>query len=57
MVLVVVSRVKTVESICVTPSSFSTVHVNVPQVVGYAKPEELAAAESVQLKTPATDFM
>jgi hypothetical protein len=51
------SNVKTSESIACIPSLFITVHVNVPQVVGYGRLLLLVAAESCQLKTPAAFLM
>ena len=54
IVIVVVSRVKTVESISVIPSSFSTVHVNDPQIVRLLT---LLTSALVQLKTSAAYLM
>ena len=56
MVLLVRFRLKTVESIAVTPSAYLTVHVRVPHYA-VVRPRELVTSASVQLRTFAASLM
>ena len=56
MVWLVRFRLKTVESIAVTPSAYLTVHVRVPHYA-VVRPRELVTSASVQLRTFAASLM